>query len=364
MKASFNPSHFRLPLMVFAGTLLTSLGVAQNLLISPSSLTFTAQAGARGSIPQSIDVTSGGSPVSFVVSAFANWLTVIGTTPIGPNAWQATTPISVSVFADPSFLAPGQYTATINVAPNGSTTGVKTIGVTLNVGQLVQAAALVVSPSSFSFSAQAGSSPPASQSLIVTNSGPSFPFMATVVGGNWLSVNTSTTGPGSSLQSNTNQQNVILLVNQTGLSAGSYNATVLVSAASASNSPQTIPVALTITAPAQPPTPKLSLSSNAISFQSEVGTTPPPAQTILVTSSNAGFSYTASGTGGSWLSSIPTQGTTPGALNISVNPTGLSLGTYNGSITVTRSWEQLRRKQSLLTSQLCLLPRHRKFHWS
>jgi hypothetical protein len=256
-------------LIVLMGPLLTSSAEGQTLLISPSALTFSVEAGAKGAFPRSIDVNSSGAPVSFVVSPSASWLVVIGTTPIGANTWQATTPTSVSVFVDPSSLAPGTYTGAVNIIPNGSPAGAKTVGVTLSVGL---AAALVLAPRSFSFVAAVGSVAPPSQSLSVASSGSIFPFTAAVMGGNWLSINT-----GGGISPGT----IVLQVNPTGLSAGNYNSSVLVSATSASNSPQTLPVALTVAA---------------------VGTTPPPP--VIPLASVGYIPHIADGAGWSTIMSV------------------------------------------------------------
>jgi hypothetical protein len=47
------------------------------------------------------------------------------------------------------------------------------------------------------------------------------------------------------------------------------------------------------------------------------------------------LSFTASVSGGTWLSAAPTSGTTPGTVNVAVNPAGLTAGTYTGTVTIT-----------------------------
>src|SRR5262249_31758316 len=54
------------------------------------------------------------------------------------------------------------------------------------------------------------------------------------------------------------------------------------------------------------------------------------------TSGQVAFSAAAqTSTGGQWLNVSPTNGTAPGNIVVSVNTTGLTPGTYNGSISVT-----------------------------
>ncbi|MGA3071874.1 MAG: hypothetical protein ABSD43_16835, partial [Terracidiphilus sp.] len=38
---------------------------------------------------------------------------------------------------------------------------------------------------------------------------------------------------------------------------------------------------------------------------------------------------------GTWLSAGPVYGTTPGSVNVSVNPNGLAAGVYSGAVTIS-----------------------------
>jgi hypothetical protein len=80
-----------------------------------------------------------------------------------------------------------------------------------------------------------------------------------------------------------------------------------------------------------------------LSFNSTVGAGAPAAQTANLTLATGSLSFTAvtavtSPVGGNWLRVSPGSGTASGAitpLSISVDPTGLNPGTYNGTVTVT-----------------------------
>ena len=84
----------------------------------------------------------------------------------------------------------------------------------------------------------------------------------------------------------------------------------------------------------------LDVSNSPVSFEYQVGTPAPSPAGILVCSANyTDFNATVSTvSGGAWLSA-PAHGKTtpcnPPNLEISVDPTGLSPGTYTGSVTVT-----------------------------
>ena len=88
-------------------------------------------------------------------------------------------------------------------------------------------------------------------------------------------------------------------------------------------------------------TPTLTVSPAALNFTYDPSqTTLPASQNISVGggSSILPFTVTAAVTtpaGGGWLSVSPNSGTSPLAVKVTVNPTGLPIGTYTGTITVT-----------------------------
>jgi hypothetical protein len=124
--------------------------------------------------------------------------------------------------------------------------------------------------------------------------------------------------------------NVTVSVNPSGLAAGTYAGNVTLTSSGASNSPKAIPITLTVTA-AQSPT--MTVSPLSLSFSYQTGGAMPASKTVNLTGSSA-LSYTASCSGG-WLSVSPASGNTPGSVSVSVNPSGLTTGTYNGSIAIT-----------------------------
>jgi hypothetical protein len=101
------------------------------------------------------------------------------------------------------------------------------------------------SPSSFTFTAAQGGSNPANQTLEIWNSGTSGTTLNWSVSDNatWLSLSPTS---GSSTGEH---DNVTLSVNISGMTAGSYSGTITISDANATNSPRTVSVSLTITAP-------------------------------------------------------------------------------------------------------------------
>jgi Viral BACON domain len=77
--------------------------------------------------------------------------------------------------------------------------------------------------------------------------------------------------------------------------------------------------------------PALSVTPSTLSFRFSGGSTP-SSQKIAIADPPGVVSFTASATGGSWLSVTPGSGSTPGSVTVSVNPSRLSSGTYTGAI--------------------------------
>ncbi len=84
----------------------------------------------------------------------------------------------------------------------------------------------------------------------------------------------------------------------------------------------------------------ISVSPASLSFSYTTGYAAPPSQTVVIISPGATLTFSAAASttsGGNWLSVSPASGTVGTTLTISVNPAGLSPGTYNGTVTITPS---------------------------
>ena len=191
---------------------------------------------------------------------------------------------------------------------------------------------LMVTPATLNFTQTSGGTAPAAQTVNVTSSG--VPLNYSVLTNvttttNWLSATpTSGTTPGM----------ISVSANAGNLQPGTYMGTVTITSSSAGNSPQTVTVNLTVGQPQS-----LAVLPTSLNFGSQFGAPAPATQTVAVTASNgldrsrtAAASVTSGPAG--WLSVSPASGMagqTPTNLTVTVNPQGLSVGTYNGTITVT-----------------------------
>jgi hypothetical protein len=290
-----------------------SITAAVVVSASPASLHFNyTQLGAVPA-PQPVSI-SASKPIAFTVSVSPStpWLSATG---------GGATPAIVTVTADPTGLAPGNYQGQVLVDAPGAANTPLTIPVTVTVSAapLIQA-----NPTQLTFSYQLGGPAPPSQALTITSGGVPVPVSATTSGEPWLSVAGS---PGQTPAVFT------VTTNGSSLAAGTYNATVMVSSSGATNT-ITVPVTLIVTA-----APTLIAAPAQLSFSYQIGVANPPNQQVTVTSSSGSLTFTArtsTTTGGSWLSATG-GGSTPSTVNVAINATGLAAGTYSGKVTLTAS---------------------------
>ncbi len=300
-----------------AKTVTVTLNVTSpaTIAVSPASMTFAASAGATAPPNQTISITNtGGGILDWTATATEAWIIVY------PSS--GTAPSNVTVGVDSSTLSAGSYSGTITIAAAGATNSPRTVSVSLTVSNATPTISL--SPATLSFSATRLGANPASQTVSITNSGGGTLAWTASPSATWLSVSPS---------SGTAPATVTVAADITGLDAGTYNGTVTVAGTDASNSPQTIPVTLTVNAIPR----SIVLSPTTLSFTATRNGANPANQTISLTNGGDGtLSWTASDDQ-SWLTVTGASGSGNATLTASVDITGLAAGTYNGTITVTDS---------------------------
>ena len=146
---------------------------------------------------------------------------------------------NITITINTAGLAVGNYNAEIVIANNDPDENPKIVPVALHVA--ATAPTIGFSPTNFSFSATKGGTNPANQTLEIWNSG-----VGTL---NWfVSDDAAWLGLSPPSGSSTGEHdNVTLSVNTSGMPAATYASTITISAPGAMNTPQTVPVNLTIT---------------------------------------------------------------------------------------------------------------------
>ncbi len=302
-------------------------GGATGLSTSPTSLSFTQTPGQPAPDGQQLEVSSASRKdftVSAATSSGGNWLLV--------SSAAGSTPYLLVASVASADLSPGKYSGTITITPSGSTSGL-VVPVSLTVGSTTTTAPLTASPTKLSFSATAGGSNPATQTVQVSSTSATpvnFSAAASVTQGTgWLQVTPGTGQTPGSLQ---------VTANVSGLAAGTYNGNIVVTPAGASSG-VTIPVTLTVSGP--PTSGQLTVSPTTLTFTAKAGGSNPATQTLQVSGPTGGsaVSYTTSATvtqgAANWLQVTPTSGQTPGTLTVTANVASLTAGTYTGTITIT-----------------------------
>jgi uncharacterized protein (TIGR03437 family) len=285
-----------------------TLVVSNNLTATPAALTFNYTIGDTVPAVQSVSIGGVAGQTFTATAAGGAWLSASAVSP-------ATTPGTASVSVNITGLAANTYTGTVTIASPGS------ISTTINVTLIVITPPFVASPASLSFKYTLGGAEPLQQGINITSPTTGNFTAAVGAGASWLSVApTSGTLP------------VLLTVTTTaaGLTAGTYNSSIIVTSAGVTNSPFSIPVTLVVSGA----TPNITLSATSLSFTATTSGAAPAAKTVNVTSSTP-TTVTVLSQGGTWLSASLSSSTTPATVSVAVNQANLAAGTYTGTVSVS-----------------------------
>jgi hypothetical protein len=212
--------------------------VGPTVAFSPSHLSFSAVQGGADPASQILEIwNSGAGTLNWGVSDNANWLSL---SPANGSSTGDHDEVTASV--NIAGLSAGGYSATITIAAAGATNTPRTLTVSLTLTE-TEAPTIAFSPAGLSFSAVAGEANPTNKTLQIWNSGTGTLDWSVSDDADWL-----TLAPTSG--SSTGEQDVVNVtasVDMTGMTAGSYLATITITAPEATNTPRTLAVSLTLT---------------------------------------------------------------------------------------------------------------------
>jgi uncharacterized protein (TIGR03437 family) len=170
-----------------------------------------------------------------------------------------------------------------------------------------------VAPTNLTFAYQTGSNAEVPQQYItVSGSGAISVSVATSGGQPWLAATGTPTAPGT----------VVVYVIPGGLGAGTYTGTITISAGSGTT---TVTVTMLITAGVVLIPNPSTINVNSQSMNTQISLTASDGSTQA-------FSATSSA---SWVTVSSAAGSTPGGINLSINPAGLPNGVNTANITIT-----------------------------
>jgi uncharacterized protein (TIGR03437 family) len=289
--------------------------------VTPNSLTFTYQ---QNTLPaavaqQKIVIPAGAWTSNITYSTGSNWLAIspLAGTSVPDSA------SSPTVYVTATGLAVGSYSGNVAITVGGST---QNVAVTLTV---TSAPVLVPTPGSLVFTTQTGSVTPGQSVFWSTTDQVNAPVNITAsTSTSWITVSGSTPSSFS------------VAVDPTGLAAGVYSGSITVIQSGVANSPYTYPVTMIVNGGGSGGGGPLSFVPASLSFSTTNGVTSPSSTTLNVSanvSTNFTFTTSVSGNVNNWIVVSPSSngngsGVTSTNLSVSVNPAGLSAGTYNGFI--------------------------------
>jgi uncharacterized protein (TIGR03437 family) len=247
--------------------------------------------------------------------------------------WSASSAAAhITITSGATGTGPGtvRYAVTANSTPAARTGTLTIAGLTASITQSGSAPLLVVSPTPLAFGYRQGGAAPPGQVLTIYTNAPSLSFTAgTGAGASWLSVNPRQGSAPAGLT---------VSVDASGLAPGNYTGNVVLSAPAANPPSQNVPVSL-IVEPAGAP--KLSVEPGVLAFSLNRGAAPRTEHRTVANSGGGTLFFqvrAATNDGQPWLRAAADRNdatlAAPASLAITVDPAGLSSGTYTGRVIV------------------------------
>lgn len=317
-----------------------AVGTGAILQVIPISLSFSSEAG-QNPPAQTLQIANAGTgAMSWDANADQPWIAL--------NPTNGTAPSTLTVSINTTGLAVGNYVGRITIRALGAQNSPAIVIVSLALRPSAPPAVLGVSPLRLEFRGQEGGSNPVAQTLTVRNSGEQPLAWTAQVSQGWVRLN-----PGSgSLQGRESVQ-VYVYVELAGLSTGTHQAQITITAPGAQGSPVIVGVTLIVERSAV-----LSVTPLQLTFSGKAGQANPPAQSITIRNSGGGVMPWDARADASWLSIAPTSGQVSAGQSqraeVRVELRGLSAGNYSSTITITAPGAQGSPQQ--LTIQLRVSP--------
>lgn len=291
---------------------LTITAAPSNISFEPTTINFNAVAGGPAPDDQTVDVTSDNDPLTFtvtdtIINGLVDWISVTPTS--------GTTPQTLTIHADPTGLTPGFYEANVYFdAPGAANNGLSTLYVSMFVAEASEPIITNVNPNS--------TCAPNSGTETVTLS-------ITAVNTTFTSGVDSVHLVGGTTIAGTN----INVVDDTHLSAdfeiaaGTSGAFAL--SVWGNGGDATLASAFTVNAPSD-----LIVDPGTLAFSYTIGDPAPASQSFDISAVGSAVNFTISGFD-DWYNLSASSGTTPATVNVTINPTGLDVGDYTDTITVS-----------------------------
>jgi hypothetical protein len=280
------------------------------LSVTPAEFTFDATEGGANPPAQTLTVDNvGDGSLDWTASEDAGWLNVDPTTGSDGD--------SSAVTVDMTGLTPGTYVDTITITDPLASNSPVHVPVTFNIEALP---IIVLDPTSIEVTVTEGDAVPTEMISILNGGGGSLNWTAAKIN-SWLLLNPT---------SGTDDDSLIAVdFDLTGLAVGTYYDTITVTDPTAANSPQTVPVTLTI----NPPPPVIALDPTEINLFAYENEAIPDFFIDVTNTGGSTLEWTASNQTG-WVSLDPVSGTGDGTITVSFNISGILPGEYVDTVFV------------------------------
>lgn len=309
-------------------TVRLQLSGAQDITVTPSTLSFTGQAGAVTSAPTSatVTVTNTGAATGYTLTADQAWIVLSKNAgSVGQNGSDTFT-----VAASPQLQTVGAKTGTITLAAPGRAP--RSVTITFNVTSTPPPPDLSVNPSTLAFSVQAGvsTSVPASSNVTVGNIGTAVGYTVSA-DQPWVILDKlAGTIPENGSDS------FPVRVTGVGQTVGTKTATITITAPGRTSKT----VTLTMSVTSSDPTLDLIVTPGTLTFAGQAGTATaaPSAATVTVKNTGAATNYSVV-VDQPWLSVTKTGGVLgdngTDTFSVSASPLSQTAGTKTGTVTVS-----------------------------
>ena len=259
--------HITFLIVVSAFLFVTTVSEVLAASVSPTTLSYSASSSSP--MPPSKTVTFSKNSIvtkNWTATDNATWISVSPTT--GTISREQD---QITVTVNASGLAAGTYNGAVNIviggqvnsvpvtlvvsggtvtptsagatSTSGSTTSTSGGTTSTTGGGTTVTPSILLNPASLTFAGTAGGAPPLAQSINLSNPTGGTLTWTMSESAAWLALNVM------SGTTTTEVDSISASVSTSGLAAGTYNTSIVVTASGSSNSPQTIPVVLTVTAP-------------------------------------------------------------------------------------------------------------------
>ena len=333
----------RLRFLIYFGVLIAGAGRAgaQTIIVGQPQLNFAASPGGNSTVLTLPLQVTGNVSIPYLATFtptnganYPNGGNFLFFSPAFGNL-----PSNLLLLASATNLTQGTYTGVLTITAPAATNSPINLPVTFSVGQ-TNFGSVIVSPSALTFVAQLSGSNPPPQLISVNTFASPYTFSVsstTANSGNWLSV-TPTSGTGPAV--------VAVSASTQGLATGYYYA--IVTFTPAVGIPVNVPVTLIITT-----SPTLNFSTSMLQFYYQVGGLSPGGQNITIygdPGTSTPFSLApATSNGTNWLNVSPVSSNAPQTVSVSVNPTGLAVGSYVANIAVATGASQTAAQNIAVT---------------